>query len=275
MKYTELTLICNCDEQAEILMADLSDWPFDSFTQEPGQLKAYIPSEQYAACHKDVESYLSLRGIQFSASDVAEQNWNAVWESNFEPIPVEGRCLIRAPFHAPDPQYAYQLEIMPKMSFGTGHHATTYLMVSEILDGTWDTLRGLDMGSGTGVLAILAAKMGAAQVDAIDIDEWAYENACENALANQVAERVKPEQGNAALLPRRHYDFVLANINRNILLEDMGAYVDTLTGGGTLIVSGILERDIDVITEHGQSLGLLLENQRLREGWAALRFRKA
>ena len=163
---------------------------------------------------------------------------------------------------------------MPKMAFGTGHHATTQLMVEEILDMPLDGLCGLDMGSGTAVLSILAVKKGAARMDAIDIDQWAYANSRENIAANGLEDRITPRQGDASLLAGRRYDFVLANINRNILLADMDAYTATLPAGGRLVMSGILEADIPCIVEKAGTLGLDFGGKRLLKGWAAVHFTK-
>ena len=168
----------------------------------------------------------------------------------------------------------YEVVIMPKMSFGTGHHATTCLMVGEMLDLPLSGC-GLDMGSGTGVLAILAVQRGATHVDAIDIDSWAYENCRENIHSNGVEDRVTPYLGDAALLAGKHYDFVLANINRNILLRDMEGYVTALNPGGVLLLSGILEQDVPAITARAAALGLERVGDRRRDGWVAMRFVKA
>lgn len=274
MKYTELSVPCCDSTEREILMAELSDFPFESFCEEDDVLKAYIPESEYERCEREIGEWLRSRQLRYTAAPLPDRNWNEVWESNFEPIEVEGRCRIRAPFHPRNPQCEYDIEIMPKMSFGTGHHATTYLMAAEILDSDPSGLRGLDMGSGTGVLAILAALKGAAHMDAIDIDEWAFENGTENIAANGMTGRVRPLMGDARLLAGARYDFILANINRNILLQDMEAYRDALVAGGTLTVSGILEADIETIENKGLSLGLHPVRRRTRSGWAAVRFEK-
>ena len=192
MDYIELTLDAADAEQAEILTAELADFPFESFEQEGARLKAYIPQERLADCKGEVDALLARYGVgRATFLSIEPQNWNALWESNFTPVEVDGRLTIRAPFHAPAATEA-EVVIMPKMSFGTGHHATTCLMASGLLDRDVTGLRGLDMGSGTGVLAIVAALRGAETVDAVDIDEWAYENCVENIRANGVETRVTP-----------------------------------------------------------------------------------
>ena len=273
MQYVEMSLPVEGSEQAEILMAQLSDWSFDSFSEETGLLKAYIPAKAYAEEKDEITAFLQENGHAFSVETMPDTNWNAVWESHFEPIVVEDRCLIRAPFHPARPGIEYEVVIMPKMSFGTGHHATTCLMVGEMLDLPLSGC-GLDMGSGTGVLAILAVQRGATHVDAIDIDSWAYENCRENIHSNGVEDRVTPYLGDAALLAGKHYDFVLANINRNILLRDMEGYVTALNPGGVLLVSGILEQDISSIAARAESLGLDQVGERRQNGWVAMRFVK-
>lgn len=274
MRYIEIVLPVSNSSEAEVVMAWLGDWPFESFSEEESTLHGYITQSDYAIHKEQIEAYLRESFPSYECREIEDQNWNAVWESNFDPIAVEGKCLIRAPFHPADASFDYQIEIMPKMSFGTGHHATTYLMVAEILSSDFSGLKGLDMGTGTGVLAILAVKRGAVQVDAIDIDPWAYENSVENLEANGVADRVCALLGDSSLLEGRSYDFILANINRNILLGDMARYSTSLKAGGTLTVSGILEQDVETITASAQGCGLSLESHRSREGWMALSFRK-
>ena len=276
MDYIELTIPVPDTETTEILTAFLADFPFESFTEEEGALKAYIQAEKLTGCKETVDEMLRSHGVTGTWIHIEPVNWNALWESGFEPVEIEGRCTILAPFHTPIPDGTLKVVIMPKMSFGTGHHATTWLMTAELTNPhhNWHGLRGVDMGSGTGILAIVAAKLGAAHVDAIDIDAWALENCTENIAVNDVTDRVTPWLGDASLLTGRPYDFVLANINRNILLADMPAYMATLSPGGRLIMSGIFEADIPVITEKALSLGLTPAGRRLRDGWALVVFEK-
>ena len=275
MDYIELTIPVANAEQAEILTAWLADYPFDSFTTERTMLKAYIPQQQLADCKEDVDALLAEQGIEGARYvSIEAQNWNALWESNFEPVDVDGRIYIRAPFHTKPAGDALDVVIMPKMSFGTGHHATTHLMSATLADLDVRGLNGLDMGSGTGVLAIIAAMQGAAHLDAVDIDEWADENCRENIVTNGVAEHITPILGDVSAIQGRTYDFILANINRNILLADMPHYAATLKAGGTLLMSGILESDIDSITARAEELEMRRVETRLRNGWAMVRVEK-
>lgn len=274
MSYIELYIPARDSMHSEILMAELADFPFESFEQEETCLKAYIRAEDLAKCRTEVDEFLLTTGVECRYTEIEQQNWNALWESNFEPVNVEGRCVIRAPFHDEPAGDVLDIIIMPKMSFGTGHHATTWLMTAAILDADLRGLCGLDMGSGTGVLAIVAAKYGAAHLDAVDIDEWAYENCMENIEVNRVAASVTPILGDVSTTTGRSYDFILANINRNILLADIEEYAAVLRGGGTLIMSGILEKDIPAISEKAASLGFEVCSARTKDGWAAVECKK-
>lgn len=270
MDYIELYIPARSSVESEIFMAELADYPFESFEQEDTYLKAYIREGDLTTCRTHVDEYLHSLGVQCHFTPIETINWNKQWESNFAPVEVEGRCAIRAPFHEPYPTLELDIVIMPKMSFGTGHHATTYLMTAAIMEHDFKGLSGLDMGSGTGVLAIIAAKRGATHIDAVDIDEWAEENCRENCETNGVSAHVTAILGDASAIDSRSYDFILANINRNILLADMERYVATMHSGSTLIMSGILEKDIETICQKAESLSLKVTNTRTREGWAAI-----
>ncbi|MFR9566017.1 MAG: 50S ribosomal protein L11 methyltransferase [Rikenellaceae bacterium] len=276
MDYVELNIPVQSNEQGEIITACLSDFPFESFLSEKNRLKAYIPQEQLAECMEEVNEMLASFKIEgFRYISIETQNWNAQWESNFQQVEVaDNKLLIRAPFHPRDDRFEMEVVIMPKMSFGTGHHQTTHLMSEAITDLSLQGLRGLDMGCGTGLLAIVAVKCGAEAVDAIDIDDWAWENCRENIAENGVESKIMPLLGNAALLEGRSYDFILANINRNILVADMPAYVRAMRRGATLLMSGFLEEDITIIESKAQSLGLSQERTLTREGWVVLQFKK-
>lgn len=274
MDYVALNIPCSDDEQAGILTAELADFPFESFETGDGVLKAYIPQERLADCKELVDGLLARYGVAGRYISIETQNWNALWESNFPAVDVEGRLRIRAPFHEAAPAGETEVIVMPKMSFGTGHHATTWLMSRAVLDLGVAGRTGLDMGSGTGVLAIVAAKCGAAHVDAVDIDDWADENCRENVAANGVSERITPMLGDVRRIAGRSYDFILANINRNILVADMAAYAAALTLGGDLVMSGFLEPDVPAITACAEKLGLRPVATAVKEGWVTVHVRK-
>ena len=274
MDYTVLNVPCADDGQAEILTAELADFPFESFETEGGVLKAYIRREALADCKDGVDALLARYGTPGRYVVIETQNWNALWESNFPPVDVEGRLRIRAPFHEPAPAGETEVVLMPKMSFGTSHHATTWLMARAVLDLGVAGRTGLDMGSGTGVLAIVAAKCGAAHVDAVDIDDWADANCRENVAANGVADRVSPMLGDVRRIAGRRYDFILANINRNILAADMPAYAAALAAGGDLVMSGFLEADLPAIAGAAAREGLTLAGSASRDGWMLAHVRR-
>ncbi len=274
MDYIELNMPLE-GERAEIMTAELSDYPFESFKQEGPTLKAYIPQERLVDCKEEVDRLLAAYGVEgVRYISIESQNWNALWESNFTPVDVDGRLYIRAPFHAPAPEGVMEVVIMPKMSFGTGHHATTCLVSGYLMELDLQGRRGLDMGSGTGVLAIVAVKCGAEAVDAVDIDTWADENCRENIATNAVEAQITPILGDARVLAGRHYDFIAANINRNILVGDMAAYVHAMHPGADLVMSGFLESDIPIIRAAAEAEGLAFVSSRLRDGWAAVHCKK-
>lgn len=273
MNYIEFTLSSEkmmSEDESGLYMALLGDMGFESFREEGKDLFGYITVADYDMNRKDIEEYLGTLPLAVVRKEIEKENWNALWESNFEPIVVNDRCVVRAPFHAPSGA-EIEVVIMPKMSFGTGHHQTTRLMMEAILGGDVKGKRCLDMGCGTAVLAILAAMRGAASVDAIDIDEWAYENGLENVAENGVAEVVNLFCGDAELLGEQRYDVILANINRNILLRDMSCYAAVLNKGGALYMSGFLEEDVDALSEEASRLGLSKVAVAQKEKWCMLK----
>jgi ribosomal protein L11 methyltransferase len=279
MKYIEYKVAGIPDEEmSEIVVAELAELGFESFSEwDPAQamIVGYLPQSQ-AGNEPEIRAYLEASGRPYERQELADDtNWNAVWESQFEPILLAGRCYVRAPFHPRLTDVEHEVVIMPKMSFGTGHHATTSLMLERLMELNLTDKTGLDMGSGTGVLAILAVLRGATHVDAIDIDRWAYENALENSEINGVSDRVSIFEGDASLLTELgKYDFILANINRNILLADMEHYARVLKPGGTILFSGFLEVDIPAIMRRAEALGLNFTLSRLKEGWALVECKK-
>ena len=277
MKYIELCCVVSnpTEDILDILVAELAELGYDSFNTEGSTLKAYIPEATFveADAVAVVKKYLPAEGVTISWERMPDKNWNEVWESNFEPIIIEDKCTIRAPFHTNLPKTTYEIVIEPKMSFGTGHHATTHQMVEFVLDNEFKGLRVLDMGCGTGILAILAAMRGAVDVLAIDNDDWAFQNAEEN-VARNAPGKVRVALGDAGLLGNEMFDVILANINRNILLADMSSYIAVLKTGGFLFLSGILIVDIPIITACAVKLGLTPFEQNERNGWVALSFKK-
>lgn len=271
--YTKLSIYAT-EEQGEILSAYLADFPFDSFDYDGEMLNAYAPQSDMEGLRQEVETMLEGEGfINYFFEDIEAQNWNASWESDFEEVEVRGEVLIRAPFHQEHPGYqGLEVIIQPKMSFGTGHHSTTQLMIEALLDGEIKGKRLLDMGSGTGVLAIVAAKLGASGVLAVEIDDMAEESVRENIELNGISEKVESICGDAKAIEGREFDIVLANINRNILLADMEAYTATMPNGGKLVISGFLAEDVEILKEKAQSLGYTLTNHRTNDVWQALEF---
>ena len=282
MKYTEVTLKIEPVEPFRDLLIDTlgNEGPYDSFVETPDGMKAYIPTDQFDPewLKGQLAQYADSARISFTHEEMPDKNWNEEWEKQHKPVLVEcadgHKIWVRAPFHQHRDDVDYEIEIEPKMSFGTAHHQTTYMMLSFVAELTMDNKRVLDMGCGTAVLAILSKMRGASQVEAIDIDEWAYNNAIENAQRNHVELTV--HIGDARLLDdkKEHFDIILANINRNILLNDMEHYVAALHKGGDLVISGFYESDVTALQQHAESLGMRLEQQKNRQGWCALRFRK-
>ena len=265
------------EEMAEILMAELSELPFDSFVTEEPFLKCYIQTASYRS--QDVKVVLSgypaVAG--FTAAPVQGQNWNKSWEDRFRPIVVDGTVTVKAKFNGNVPRTRYNIWIDPQMAFGTGSHDTTYMMMQRML-GIGAYIRGrtvADMGCGTAILGILAAKMGARKVFAVDIDAVAARSAWGNARWNRVGTRVETACGDASLLQMGSYDILLANIHRNIILEDLPTYHRSLRRGGHLLLSGFYLADSPAILQAAQELGLVFCGESQREGWACLELVKA
>ncbi|MDO6603539.1 50S ribosomal protein L11 methyltransferase [Arenibacter palladensis] len=257
---------------SDILIAELGEVQFESFVETEDGVQAYIKKEDWYPNILDGLQILSnpLFSIDYDYSEIEQENWNATWESNFNPIQVGDQCVVRAPFHD-KPEVDYDIVIEPKMSFGTGHHETTYMMLQHILDHDFKGKSVLDMGSGTGVLAILAAMKGAVTIDAIDIDNWCYLNAKENVERNNCS-HINVYEGTADLLTDQQYDIIIANINRNILLEDIPTYVKCLKKGGILFVSGFYKEDIPQISERCKEVGLKFEKNLEKNNWVAVKY---
>ena len=268
------------EENAEIVMAEISDLPFESFSIEEPYLKCYIQKEMYDA--QDLKVLLSgIDGMGFtlehSANLMPAVNWNALWESQFTPIVVDGKCTIKATFHKDLKRTRFNITIDPKMAFGTGHHQTTYMMCRALLENEQE-IKGkvvMDMGCGTAILAILAAKMGAAKVYGIDIDAVAAISAYDNARMNKVGKLVETWCGDASLLQMGSYDVMLANINRNILIQDMHTYARSLRRNGLLFVSGFYLEDMPMLIGTAAGNGLEYVSHDTIDNWCCIKFRKA
>ena len=267
------------EENAEIVTAEVSELPFESFTMEDPFLKCYIQKELYdQQALKVMLSGMDDYGfeVEFSSNLMPAVNWNAVWESQFTPIIVDGLCTIKASFHEGLRRTRYNITIDPKMAFGTGHHQTTYMMCRALLSNE-EAVRGkvvMDMGCGTAVLAILAAKMKASHVYGIDIDAVAAISAYDNARLNRVGKTVETYCGDASLLQRNSYDVLLANINRNILLQDIPTYALCLHKEGLLFVSGFYLEDMPMIVGMAQNSGLEYVSHDSIDNWCCIKFVK-
>ena len=255
-----------------------NEGPYESFVETKEGLKAYVQQANYDAdwLASTVQDFPVP--LKYMVEEMPDKNWNEEWEKGHQAVLVEfngGSVWVRAPFHPHRDDVSYELIIEPKMSFGTAHHPTTYMMLSYVAELDMQGKRVLDMGCGTAVLGILAKMRGAAYVEGIDIDEWAYNNAIENVQRNNVEMTIRI--GDTTLLADRHdrFNIIIANINRNILLNDMAAYAAVLSHGGTLLLSGFYESDIPTLQQHAQSLGLHLHQIKTRQSWAALLLTKA
>jgi ribosomal protein L11 methyltransferase len=274
MEYIELKISAKSEDDAEIYMAHLADFPFDSFTYDDDSLLAYAPSDDYAACAEQVEELLRTCGAEFCSTQVEQQNWNSEWENNFEPVNVNSipPIRIRGPHHAAPAEGVIDVVISPRMSFGTGHHNTTALMVEHIANIGLSGLRGLDMGCGTGVLSIAALKCGAESMMAVDIDDWACDSCRDSMRLSGVEMDVRC--GSMDVVAGEKYDFVLANINRNILVMMMPSFAEALSAGGRLLMSGFLQEDVPVIEQCASEYGFSVEHTAEREGWMVVQCKK-
>ncbi len=259
---------------SEILIAELGEKAFESFIETETGVSAYVQKELWdETILEDIQILENPEfKIDYTFEEIEQVNWNEEWEKNFEAIEVDGKCHVRAPFHKKT-NAEYDIVIEPKMSFGTGHHETTHMMIQHILETNFTNKKTLDMGCGTAILAILAEMKGANPIDAIDIDNWCYLNSIENAERNN-CNHISVYEGDAALLVGKKYDIIIANINRNILLNDMQTYVDCLNENGILFLSGFYTEDIPIISESCTSKGLKYEKQFERNNWVALKFVK-
>jgi len=257
----------------EILIAQLGEVGFESFVETEEGVEAYIQKEEWNESILDDIQILSSQefSITFQKKEIEQVNWNSEWEKNFDPIVVDELCAVRAPFHTPF-NVPYEIIIEPKMSFGTGHHETTFMMLQHILENNFQEQTVLDMGCGTAVLAILAEMRGATEIDAIDIDEWCIENSIENVQRNNSG-HIHVQLGDASAISKtKRYDSIIANINRNILLNDMEVYASVLNKKGALYLSGFYSEDLPLIKEKCNILGLEFVTSKNKNNWIAAKF---
>ena len=276
MPYTKVTVILhpyNADA-SDILTSLMGDIDYESFVDTHNGFEAYIQSQHFSRERLD-ELQIPIEGIVFTyeVEEIADQNWNEEWEKNyFQPIVIDDQCVIRGPFHPEYPQIKHQIVIEPKMAFGTGHHETTGMMLKHILDTEMTGKRVLDMGCGTGILGILASMRGATDIVGIDIDQWSVDNTIENCELNAI-KNMKVLLGDASTLTNMEpFDIILANINRNILLEDMVHYKKVLKSGGCLIMSGYYDEDLAMIIEKAKVNNLKFINNKEQNKWVAALF---
>lgn len=258
----------------DILIAELGYVGFESFLENDDGVTAYIQKKEWNEKLLEEVDILSNPefDIQYTQKEIEQVNWNEEWEKNFEPILVDNHCSVRAPFHL-KPDVEFDIIIEPKMSFGTGHHETTYMMIQHILNNEWNGKKVLDMGCGTAVLAILAEMKGAKPIDAIDIDNWCYLNSIENAERNH-CKHITVYEGDASLLSGKNYDTIIANINRNILLNDIVTYAACIKPGGELYLSGFYTEDLEIIKAECNKHKLQFVDNLKRNNWVAAKFIK-
>lgn len=269
--YKLLSFVCD-QFLTDILVAELSNIGFDSFLITDNGFEASISSDHFSQEILDdlIDSYSSIGPISYQSDDIKERNWNAEWEKNFQPIVVEDRCLVHATFHKIKKRYPIELIINPKMAFGTGHHETTYLMIQNQLITDHTHKKVLDAGCGTGILSILAEKLGADKIIGFDTDHWAYRNSLENIRLNS-CHKIEIIEGQIEKISNHHtFDIILANINLNVIIEDLNAYYKYLSPGGLLILSGFLVSDLDRLTNSIKDLKITILEQNSRSKWMSV-----
>jgi ribosomal protein L11 methyltransferase len=278
MNYYELlfTTITEEDYQQDLLINALGEIGFDTFEELDFGFKAYIPATDFNQERLDNELALYKNMFSFSYEIVLipQKNWNEVWESNFEPIEIKDQIFVRATFHGPKPEFPYEIVIDPKMAFGTGHHQTTSMMLEFILENDFNDKNVLDMGCGTGILAIMASKLGSTMIIAIDCDPVCYESTIENSQLNTI-NNIVALCGSKEVIPDNQFDIILANINRNILLDQMERYSEVLGDNGEIYFSGFYETpDLAIITEEAIKHGLKYISHKKNKDWVAAKFLK-
>lgn len=278
MNYYELlfTTITTEDYQQDLLINALGEIGFDTFEELEFGFKAYIPTDDFdeEKLKAQLLPYQEMFTFSYEITLIPQKNWNEVWESNFEPIEIGDKIYVRATFHPAKPEFPYEIVIDPKMAFGTGHHQTTSMMLQLMLENNFEGKKVLDMGCGTGILAIMAAKLNAAEITAIDYDPVCFDSTIENSALNHI-ENIIPLCGSKEVIPDERYDIILANINRNILLDQMERYAEVLKPDGEIYFSGFYESpDLDIITDAARKYGLKYIIHKKTNEWVAAKFIK-
>lgn len=271
MAFNYIALQINSDD--EVIMALLSAYSFESFEEVDSGLIGYIREDAYKEEQDGIHSLLDQHQVTYSSELIKPTNWNEEWEKRFQPVIIEDFLAIRAEFHPSPDGVAHDIIINPKMAFGTGHHETTYMMSLAMKEINFQGKKVFDYGCGTGILAILASQLGAAEIDAIDIEEESYLNTLENADVNNI-QNIHADQATLASFDGRDYDIILANINRQVLLDSSAALHDMLNDQGYLLLSGILKEDLDLVLQAYQNAGFSLSNTLTRGNWMMLKLMK-
>lgn len=276
MVYKEFVFTTSPVEEfhTDLLIYAMSQIGFDTFEELESGFKAYILSDKLNQGELDavLKEFSETISLSYTASEIPQQNWNQVWESNFAPLVINKRCYVRATFHEPHPEYEFEIVIDPKMAFGTGHHQTTALMMELMMQESFKGKNVLDMGCGTGILAILASRLGAGSVVAIDYDQICFESTIENAHLNGIG-NIRPVFGSKEAIPEEQFDIILANINRNILLDQITRYSQVLRPGGVILLSGFYEDpDLEIIRLKAEGAGLYDGTHRKENNWVAAKF---
>lgn len=275
MNYLEVKFNYNPDQiQGDILLAEVAEIPFESFVEDTGLLIGYILASDFNAEELNGLEILAKHNIIPQVKEIEQVNWNEEWEKNFDPVIVSDKCVIKADFHKLDKEYPLSIRINPKMSFGTGHHATTSLMMEAMLPIDFSNTVVLDMGTGTGVLAILAVLLGSNRVEAIDNNIWAYENSIENVELNNCQNHIEVLEGEVDLIKGKSYDYILANINKNVIKDQLAEYTATLKTGGSIFVSGVLADDSKDVEVLADKCGLQLIEKKIKDKWSLMVFTK-
>jgi ribosomal protein L11 methyltransferase len=276
VNYQEYTFTINGTEgfYQDLLINSLSEIGFDTFEDMENGFKAYIPDGRDIGNQicEIARLYTNMFTFSFEEKSIPHQNWNELWESNFESLNINDRCYIRATFHEPHPEYEFEIIVDPKMAFGTGHHQTTALMMELMMDTDFKNKKVLDMGCGTGILSILASRLGASEITAIDYDPICFESTIENSNLNNIS-NIIPLCGSKEIIPESKFDIILANINRNILLEQMDRYSEVLSPNGFIFFSGFYENpDFGMITDKSNTCGLNYFSHKKKSDWVAAKF---